>query len=44
MGCVHTHWGRPTIERCGGLSHIQSVVEKIGEDNWKFGKIGRTIS
>jgi hypothetical protein len=44
MRCVHTHQGRPTIEKCDSPSHIQSTVEKIGENNWKFGKIGQTIS
>jgi hypothetical protein len=44
MGCVHTHKGKPTIEGCGNLSHTQSDVEKIGEDNQKVGKIGQTIS
>jgi hypothetical protein len=44
MGCVHTHWRKPTIERCGSLSYVWSVVEKIGEVNWKVGKIGGTIS
>jgi len=44
MGCVHTHWRKPTIEGCGSSSYIWSVMEIIGEDNWKVGKIGRTIS
>jgi hypothetical protein len=44
MVCVHTHQGRPAIEGCGCMSCIRSVVKKIGEDNRKVGKIGRTIS
>jgi hypothetical protein len=43
MGCVHTHWGRPKIERCDNINCVQSVVEKNEEDNWKVGKIDRTI-
>jgi len=30
MGCVHTHKGRPIIERCGSLNHVRRIVEKIG--------------
>jgi GH43 family beta-xylosidase len=44
IGCVHTHWGRLAIEGCASPSHIQSVVEKIGEDNWKVEKIGWIIN
>jgi len=44
MEYVHTHWGRPGIEGCDNLKHIWSDVEKIGENNQKVGKIGRTIS
>jgi len=44
MGCVHTHWGRPSIEGCGSWNCVQNDVEKIGEDNWKVRKIGWTIS
>jgi hypothetical protein len=44
MGCVHTHQGRPAIERCGSLSRIRSVVKIIREDNRKVGKIVRTIN
>jgi len=44
MGCVYTHQGKPTIEGCGSLSYIWSVVEKIKEDNRKVGKIGGIIS
>ncbi len=44
MGCVHTHWGRPAIERCDSLSYIQSTMETIGEDNQKVGKIGQIIN
>jgi hypothetical protein len=43
MGCVRTHRRRSTIEGCGSLSHVWSVVEKIGEDKWKVGKIGQII-
>jgi hypothetical protein len=38
------HQGIPTIEGCGSLSHVQSVVEKNGEDDQKLGKIGQIIS
>jgi hypothetical protein len=44
MGCVHTHWKRPTIEKCGSLNHIQNVVDKIGEDNQNFEIFGQVIS
>ncbi len=44
MGCVHTHQGMLTIEWWGSPSHIQSVVEKIGEDNWKAENINQIIS
>jgi hypothetical protein len=44
MGCVHTHWGRLAIEGCSSLSYIWSIMEKIGEDNWKVGNISRAIS
>ncbi len=44
MGCVHTHWKRPTIEGCDNLNHIQSIVEKIREDNQKAKKIGQVIN
>jgi hypothetical protein len=44
MGCVHTHWKRPTIERCDSLSHIQRIVEKLGEDSSKVEKIDRAVS
>jgi hypothetical protein len=40
MECVHTHQGIHVIEG----SHIQSIVKKTEEANWKFGKIGRTIN
>ncbi len=44
MGCVHTHQGRPTIEGCGSMNCVRSVVKKIGKDNRKVEKIGRTIN
>jgi hypothetical protein len=44
MGCVHTHQKIFVIKGWGSSSHIRSVVEKIGEVNWKFGKISWTIS
>jgi hypothetical protein len=44
MGCVHTHWEMPTIEGWGNPIHIQSVVKKNGENNWKAQKIGQAIS
>jgi hypothetical protein len=31
-------------ERWGSPSHVQSVVEKIGENNWKARKIGQIVS
>ncbi len=33
MGCVQTSRRRLAIEGHGSLSHVQSVVKKIGEDN-----------
>jgi len=39
MGCVHTYQGKPAIQGCGSLNHIQSIMEKIGEDNQNVGKI-----
>ncbi len=44
MGCVHTHCGRFTIEGCNSLNYILNIMEKIGEDNWKVGKISWIIS
>jgi hypothetical protein len=44
MGCVHTHHERLVIERCGNLSCIQNVVEKIGEDNQKVKKTSQVIN
>ncbi len=44
MGCVHTHWKRPTIEGCDSLNHIQNIVDKIGENNQKVEKFGQVIS
>jgi hypothetical protein len=34
------HKKTPTIEGCGNPSCTQSVVQKTGEVNKKFGKIG----
>jgi hypothetical protein len=39
MGCVHTHQGMLAIERWGNQSCVQNVMQKIGEDNWKFGRL-----
>jgi hypothetical protein len=44
MGCVLTHRGIFAIEGWGNPSCVQSVVEKIRENNQKVGKIGRIIS
>jgi len=44
MGCVFTHRGIFAIEGWGNPSCVQSVVEKIRENNQKVGKIGRIIS
>jgi hypothetical protein len=44
MGCVHAHQRMFTIEGWGSLSYVQSIVEKIGENNWKVGKTGWTVS
>jgi len=33
MRCVHTHQGKPIIERCGSLSHVGNIVENIGDDS-----------
>ncbi len=40
MGCVHTHQRIFAIERCGNPSHLQSIMEKDGEDIRKVGKVG----
>jgi hypothetical protein len=44
MGCVHTHWGMLTIEGWNSSNRIQNVVGKNGKNNWKVGKINRTIN
>jgi hypothetical protein len=44
MGCVHIHRGMSAIEGWGGPSHVQNVVQKIGEDNWKARKISRIVN
>jgi hypothetical protein len=44
MGCVHTHWEMPAIERWGNPNHVQNVVQKNREDNWKAGKISQIIN
>jgi len=33
MGYVQTHLKRLVIDGCGSLNYVQSIVEKIGEDN-----------
>jgi len=44
MGCVHMHQRIPAIKGWGSPSHIWSIVEKIGEVNPKFGKIGWIVN
>ncbi len=44
MGCVHAHGRKLTIEGWGSPSHVQSVVEKNKEKNWKVVKIGQAIN
>jgi hypothetical protein len=44
MGCMYTHWKMFAIEGWGSPSRIRNVVEKIGEDNWKVGKIGQGVN
>jgi hypothetical protein len=44
MGSVHMHQRIPTIKRCGSPSHVQSIVEKNGEDNQKARKISQIVS
>ncbi len=44
MGCVHTHWGVPTIEGWGSPSHVWNFVEKIGENNRKVVKTSWIIN
>jgi hypothetical protein len=44
MGCGHTHWGIPVVERWGNLSRVWSVVENTKEDNQKATKIGQAIN
>ncbi len=44
MGCVHTHQNMQAIEGWGSPSHIRNVVQKIGEDNQKVGKISQITS
>jgi hypothetical protein len=44
MGCVHMDRGIPAIEGWGSPSHIRNIVEKIGEVNWKLGKIGQIVN
>jgi hypothetical protein len=43
MGCVHTHWGKLIIERCGNPSSIQNIMEKFKEDNQNDGKTYQII-
>jgi hypothetical protein len=44
MGCVHTHQMKPTIKGCDTPNHIENIVEKTNEGNWKVWKIGWIIS
>jgi hypothetical protein len=44
MGCMHTHWGMCSIEGWGSPSHVQSVVQKIREDNQKVRKTSWNVS
>jgi hypothetical protein len=44
MGCVHTPRGILTIEGWGNPNHVLNVVNKIGENNQKVGKINQTLS
>jgi hypothetical protein len=44
MGCVYMQWQILIIEGCDNPSHIQSTMEKDGEDNWKVRKASQIIS
>jgi hypothetical protein len=44
MGCVHTHRRMFAIKGWGNQSRVRNVVQKIGEDNWKVGKIGWIVN
>ncbi len=44
MGCEHMHQKILTIEGFGSSIHIQSIMEKIKEDNQKARKIGQDVS
>jgi hypothetical protein len=33
MGCLHTHWMKPTIERYNNMSCELNVVKKIRKNN-----------
>jgi hypothetical protein len=44
MGCVSTQQRMLAIKRWGSPSHVQSVVQKIGEDNRKVGKISWIVN
>jgi hypothetical protein len=44
MGCVHTHWGIPTIEGWGNPYHVLNVINKIRENNQSARKINQTLS
>jgi hypothetical protein len=39
MGCVHTHWGIPTIEGCDNPSYIWNATKKDGKNNWKADQV-----
>jgi hypothetical protein len=44
MGCVHMHRRILAIKGWGSLSHVQNVMEKFEENNWKTGKINQDVS
>ncbi len=44
MGSMHTHWRMLAIEKWGNPSHVQSVLQKIREDNRKVGKTSWVVS
>jgi hypothetical protein len=44
MWCVHTHQTRPKIKGCDTPNHIENIVEKTNENNWKDRNIGWIIS
>jgi hypothetical protein len=44
MGCVHKHWGMPTIQGWGNPSYIWSVVQKTREYDWKVRETSQNVS